>query len=37
VLWLTYEILASDVPVVATNAGMVVLNGAILSAKLCYK
>jgi MtN3 and saliva related transmembrane protein len=37
VLWLTYGFLASDVPVVATNAGMVVLNGAILAAKLRYK
>jgi hypothetical protein len=26
-----------SVPVVATNAGMVVLNGAILAAKLRYK
>src|SRR5687767_7672312 len=27
VLWLTYGMLASDWPVIATNAGMVVLNG----------
>ena len=37
VLWLAYGVLASDVPVVATNAGMVVLNGAILAAKVRYK
>ena len=37
VLWLTYGVLASDWPVIATNAGMVVLNGAILGAKLRYK
>lgn len=36
VLWLTYGFLASDTPVIATNAGMVVLNGAILGAKLRY-
>jgi MtN3 and saliva related transmembrane protein len=37
VLWLTYGFLASDWPVIATNAGMVLLNGAILTAKLRYK
>ena len=36
-LWITYGILASDWPVIATNAGMVTLNGAILGAKLLYK
>ncbi len=37
VLWLIYGVLASDWPVIATNAGMVLLNGAILTAKLRYK
>ena len=37
VLWLVYGFLASDWPVIATNAGMVTLNGAILVAKLRYK
>ena len=37
VLWLTYGVLASDWPVIATNAGMVLLNSAILTAKLRYK
>ncbi|HYC31875.1 MAG TPA: SemiSWEET transporter [Gemmatimonadales bacterium] len=37
VLWLAYGFLASDWPVIATNAGMVALNGAILAAKLRYK
>ena len=37
VLWVTYGILASDWPVIATNAGMVMLNGAILGAKVLYK
>ena len=37
VLWLVYGALSSDWPVIATNAGMVVLNGAILVAKLRYK
>lgn len=37
VLWLTYGFLASDWPVIVTNAGMVMLNGAILGAKLIYK
>ena len=37
VLWLIYGFLASDWPVIATNAGMVLLNGAILAAKLRYK
>jgi MtN3 and saliva related transmembrane protein len=37
VLWITYGALAADWPVIATNAGMVVLNSAILGAKLRYK
>ena len=37
VLWLVYGVLSSDWPVIATNVGMVVLNGAILAAKLRYK
>ena len=37
VLWLVYGFLASDWPVIATNAGMVTLNGAILVAKIRYK
>ena len=37
VLWITYGALASDWPVIATNSGMVMLNGAILAAKLRYK
>jgi MtN3 and saliva related transmembrane protein len=35
-LWLTYGVLSSDWPVIATNGGMLVLNSAILSAKLRY-
>jgi len=37
VLWLAYGALTSDWPVIATNAGLVVLNSAILTAKLRYK
>ena len=37
VCWLIYGVLSSDWPVIATNAGMVVLNGAILAAKIRYK
>jgi MtN3 and saliva related transmembrane protein len=37
VLWITYGALASDWPVIATNAGMVALNGAILGAKIRYE
>jgi MtN3 and saliva related transmembrane protein len=37
ILWITYGALASDWPVIATNAGMVVLNGAILGAKMRYQ
>jgi MtN3 and saliva related transmembrane protein len=36
VLWITYGAMASDWPVIATNAGMVALNGAILVAKMRY-
>jgi hypothetical protein len=36
-LWLTYGVLSSDWPVIATNGGMLVLNSAILTAKLRYK
>jgi MtN3 and saliva related transmembrane protein len=37
VLWITYGAMASDWPVIATNAGMVVLNGVILGAKIRYQ
>jgi MtN3 and saliva related transmembrane protein len=36
ILWVTYGAMASDWPVIATNAGMVALNGAILGAKIRY-
>ena len=36
-LWITYGVLSSDPPVIATNVGMVLLNCAILAAKLRYK
>jgi MtN3 and saliva related transmembrane protein len=36
-LWLTYGVLSSDWPVIATNGGMLVLNSAILTAKWRYK
>jgi MtN3 and saliva related transmembrane protein len=36
-LWLTYGVLSSDWPVIATNGGMLLLNGGILAAKLRYK
>lgn len=35
-LWITYGVLSSDWPVIITNAGMVVLNCAILAAKLRF-
>ena len=35
-LWVTYGVLSTDWPVVATNTGMVLLNGAILIAKIKY-
>ena len=36
-LWMLYGALTRDWPVVATNAGMVTLNGALVVAKLRYK
>lgn len=36
VMWIVYGILTADWPVIATNAGMVTLNGAILVAKVKY-
>jgi len=36
-LWMVYGALSHDWPVVATNAGMVALNGALVAAKLRYK
>lgn len=36
VMWIVYGILTADWPVIATNAGMVTLNGAILVAKIKY-
>jgi MtN3 and saliva related transmembrane protein len=36
-LWSTYGFLSKDWPVLATNLAMVILNGAILTAKLRYK
>lgn len=35
-LWIIYGALTADWPVVATNAGMVALNGALAVAKLRY-
>ena len=37
VLWMLYGALTHDWPVVATNAGMVALNGALVVAKLRYR
>ena len=37
VLWITYGVVTKDVPVIATNAGMVALNVAILVAKLRFR
>ncbi|GAC1478222.1 MAG: hypothetical protein NVS1B4_21780 [Gemmatimonadaceae bacterium] len=37
VLWTIYGVLTTDWPVIATNAGMVALTGAILAAKVRYK
>ena len=34
--WIVYGIATRDWPVVATNVGMVVLNGALVAAKLRY-
>ena len=36
-LWMVYGAVNHDWPVVATNAGMVALNGALVVAKLRYK
>ena len=36
-LWITYGVMSTDWPVIATNAGTVVLNGATLAAKIRYK
>lgn len=36
-LWIVYGAVTSDWPVVATNAGMVALNGALAFAKLRYE
>ncbi|HEX8452867.1 MAG TPA: SemiSWEET transporter [Longimicrobium sp.] len=36
-LWITYGVITSDWPVIATNGGMVALNIAILVAKLRFK
>jgi MtN3 and saliva related transmembrane protein len=35
-LWIAYGVLSTDWPVIATNTGMVILNGAILVAKLKF-
>lgn len=37
VLWIAYGVGSTDWPVVATNAGMVTLNGAILAAKIRFR
>ena len=36
VAWITYGVLRHDIPVILTNSGLVVLNCAILVAKLRY-
>ena len=36
-LWMVYGAVTRDWPVVATNAGMVALNGALVVAKIRYK
>jgi MtN3 and saliva related transmembrane protein len=36
ILWIIYGILSTDLPLIATNTGMVILNGAILLAKIKY-
>lgn len=36
-LWMVYGAVNRDWPVVATNAGMVALNGALVVAKMRYK
>ena len=37
VAWIAYGVLKRDNPVILTNVGMVVLNGAILTAKLKFR
>jgi MtN3 and saliva related transmembrane protein len=37
VLWIAYGVGSTDWPVIATNAGMVMLNGAILAAKIRFR
>jgi len=36
-LWIVYGVGSTDWPVIATNAGMVMLNGAILAAKIRFR
>jgi MtN3 and saliva related transmembrane protein len=36
-LWIVYGIVKSDWPVIATNSGMVALNGALAAAKMRYR
>ena len=36
-LWMVYGIVKSDWPVIATNSGMVALNGALAAAKMRYR
>ena len=36
-LWMVHGLVSRDWPVVATNGGMVALNGALAAAKLRYK
>ena len=36
-LWVVYGILNSDWPVIATNGGLVALNGALAAAKVRYR
>ena len=35
-LWVAYGVLSADWPLIATNSGLVILNGAILAAKMKY-
>jgi MtN3 and saliva related transmembrane protein len=36
-LWIAYGVGSTDWPVIATNAGMVTLNGAILAARIRFR
>lgn len=36
-LWITYGVISSQLPVILTNCGTVLLTGAILAAKMRYK